>query len=384
MLFFVILLIFIPFKKEINIFMIKYSMLLLEYFYDRNNEITTYHQRKFNLPQSTRVLLYGSPASGKTSMVLDFLMNYDPEEILYLDFKDPKFHFKDMMEEDVEGFIEANQIKIIVFDHYEHEYFETLPMAEKIVIVSSNYYDYSETFEYLNLPLLDYEEFFSFQKRGTETQIFNLFLKQGTLPQLALSSAPKEQMFLNFIQSHFNESEQKLLTLLAHFNGATVTTFQLYNHAKERYKISKDLIYKQIKMFQEQGVISFIEDIKSTSSKKLLFFDFALAKYLTLTQSFPRQFETMVALSLHKHNIEFKTFGNSGYITQNRHLIIPAPFENEESFWKKAHGKFFNYKKLNLSKVYIITVTNSYEFKIKNIEFEALPFYEWIIINDEY
>ena len=359
-------------------------MQLLEYFYDRNNEITSYHQRKFNLPESNKILLYGSPASGKTSLALDYIMEYDSEAILYIDFKDPKFHFKDMMEEDVEGFIEANEIEILILDHYEHEYFERLPLAKKIIIISSSYYNYSNTFKYLNLPLLDYEEFFAFQKRGTETQIFNLFLKQGTLPQLALSSAPKEQMFLNFIQSHFNESEQKLLTLLAHFNGATVTTFQLYNHAKERYKISKDLIYKQIKMFQEEGVISFIEDIKSRNSKKLLFFDFALAKYLTLTQSFPRQFETMVALSLHKHNVKFKAFGNSGYITQNRHLIIPAAFENEESFQKKAYEKFSNYKKLNASKVYVITVTNSYEFKIENIEFEALPFYEWIVINDEY
>ena len=73
--------------------------------------------------------------------------------------------------------------------------------------------------------------------------LVNLFLKQGTLPQLALSTTPKEQMFLNFIQSHFNQSEQKLLAILAHFNGATVTTFQLYSYAKERYKISKDLIY---------------------------------------------------------------------------------------------------------------------------------------------
>jgi len=359
-------------------------MQLLEYFYDRNNEITTYHQRKFNIPDVKKLLIYGSPASGKTSLALDYLMNFDPEAFLYIDFKEPKFYFRDIMEEDIEGFIEANEIKILVLDHYQHNYFELFPKVDKLIVISSTYYDYTETFDYLNLPLLDYEEFFSFQKRGTETQIFNLFLKQGTLPQLALSSAPKEQMFLNFIQSHFNKSEQKLLTLLAHFNGATVTTFQLYNHAKERYKISKDLIYRQIKMFEEEGVISFIKDIKSTSSKKLLFFDFALAKYLTLTQSFPRQFETMVALSLYKHNIEFKTFGNSGYITQNRHLIISAPFENEESFSKKALGKFPDYKKLNVSKVYIITVTNSYEFKIKTIEFEALPFYEWIVINDEY
>jgi len=359
-------------------------MKLLEYFYDRNNELSSYHQRKFNIPNVNKLLIYGSPASGKTSLVLDYLIKYNAQEVLYIDFKDPKFYFRDIIEEDIESFIDANEIKILVLDHYEHNYFEVLPKVKKLIIVSSTHYQYEEDFHYLNLPLLDYEEFFSFQKRGTETQIFNLFLKQGTLPQLAISKAPKEQMFLNFIKSHFNKSEQKLLTILANFNGSIVTTFQLYNYAKERYKISKDLIYKQIKDFEEKNIISFIFDSQDTKKKKLLFFDFALAKYLTLTQTFPKQFETMVALSLHKHNISFKTFGNMGYITQNNYLIIPAPFESEEIFWEKANGKFSKYQKSNLTNVYIITITNSYEFKISNIKFEALPFYEWIVINDEY
>ena len=358
-------------------------MQLLEYFHDRNNDITTYHQRKFNLPEADKTLLYGPPASGKTSMVLDYIMNYDPEEVLYIDFQDPKFQFLDIMEEDADGFIEANEITLLLLDHYEHEYFEVLPKVKKLIIISSTYYDYGEAFEYLNLPLLDYEEFFSFQKRGTETQIFNLFLKQGTLPQLALLSAPKEQMFQNFIRSHFNESEQKLLNVLAYFNGATVTTFQLYTHAKERYKISKDLIYKQIKLFQKRGIITFIADVQNPSSKKLLFFDFSLAKYLTLSQSFPRQFDTMIALSLHKHNIKFTALGSMGYITEQNQMIAPAPFESEESFWKKSYGKFGMYKKASIEKIYIVTVTTHYEFSIENIQFEALPFYEWVVINDE-
>jgi len=358
-------------------------MQLLEYFHDRNNEINNYQQRKFTLPNTKRVLLYGLPASGKTSMVLDYLMNHDPEVSLYLDFKDPKFQFRDMMEEDVNGFVEANAITLLILDHYEHEYFEELPEVETLIIVSSTYYNYGTSFSYLNLPLLDYEEFFSFHKRGTQTQIFNLFLRQGTLPQLATQNVPKEQLFLTFIKSHFSESEQKLLNVLAYFNGATVTTFQIYTHAKERYKISKDLIYRQIKNFQEQGIISFVEEVQSPKQKKLLFFDFALAKYLTLSQGFQRQFDTMIALSLLKHNVPFKALGVTGYLTHLNHLITPAPFESEEIFWKKAHNKFTSYKKAKVKKVVIVTVNAQYEFEIEKIKFEALPFYEWVVINDE-
>jgi len=358
-------------------------MELLEYFHDRNNEISNYHQRKFSLPNANNIVIYGPPASGKSSLVLDYLMDFDPESLLYIDFNDPKFLFRDIMEEDVEGFIDANEIKILVLDHYQHEYFEVLPKVKQLIIISQSNYHYTERFQSLELPLLDYEEFFSFQKRGTETQIFNLFLRQGTLPQLAIQTAPKEQLFMNFIRSHFSESEQCLLNVLAHFNGSIVTTHQLYSFARERYKISKDLIYKQISEFQSRGIISFVNDVLHPKSKKLLFFDFALAKYLTLSQKFPKQFETMVALSLHKHKLPFQAFGISGYLEGDNNLILPAPFESEENFWKKAHHRFSTYKKAGVKKVTIVTVTAQYEFMIENIKFEALPFYEWVVINDE-
>ncbi len=359
-------------------------MQLLEYFYDRNNVVANYKPRKFTISDTAKNFIYGSPASGKTSLVLDYLKNLNSEEeVLYIDFQDPKFAFLDIMEEDVQSFIEANSIKYLVLDHYEHEYFERLPTVEQLIILSSTDYNYDEKFTKLKLPLLDYEEFFSFQKRGTERHVFNQFLRQGTLPQLAIDPTPKEQLFLNFLRSHFSPSEQKLLIVLAYFNGATVTTFQLYNHAKERYKISKDLIYKQIKSLEERNIITFIYDSENPKQKKLLFFDFALAKYLSLSQNFPKQFETMVALSLLKHNVAFKTFGLNSYISNEKNLILPAPFETEESFWKKAHNKFSIYKKGKITKVSIITIASNFEFTIENIKFEALPFYEWVVINDE-
>jgi len=39
----------------------------------------------------------------------------------------------------------------------------------------------------------------------------------------------------------------------------------------------------------------------------------------------------MIALSLIKHGVEFKSFDIVGYITSNRNLIIPAPFDSEDS-----------------------------------------------------
>ncbi len=358
-------------------------MELLEYFYNRNINLTNYYQRKFTIPkESKRVLIYGSPFSGKSYLIFDYLRDFNKEDYLYIDFLDPKFQFRDIIKEDIEGFIKFNSIELLILDHYTHNYFETLPKVKQLIIISDRFYDYVGEFDYLEIPLLDYEEFFGFQKLNSEKQIFNLFLKQGTLPQLALNIAPKEQLFQLFIKSHFNTSEAKLLNILAHFNGSIVTTFQLYCYAKERYKISKDLIYRQIRDFKKRGIIRFIQDDINPSSKKLIFFDFALAKYLTLTQKFPKQFDTMVALSLIKHNIDFKAFGKVGYITESRNLIIPASFDSEDSLWKKFHTKFSIYKKHRVKIVTIITVATQYSFKIENIEFNALPFYEWVVIND--
>jgi len=356
-------------------------MQLLEYFYNRNNTIISYFQRKFHIPNNPKILIYGSPSSGKSYLVLDYLMQFEKKEILYIDFQDPKLQFIDITLQEINRFILENNIKILVLDHYTHNYFQKFPKVNQLIVVSDFFYSYND-FETLRVLLLDYEEFFSFQKNSSEKQIFNLFLKRGTFPQLASSLTPKEELFKLFIKSHFDKSQQKLLTILAHFNSSNVTTFQIYNYAKERYKISKDLIYKQIKEFQAKDIIFFIPD-KISSNKKLLFFDFALAKYLAFSQNFPKQFDSMIALSLLKHDIEFKTFGMSGYITEKNILILPAPFESEESFWKKAHNRFLTYKKNNIKKVYIITVATQYEFDIDNILFEALPFYEWVVINEE-
>lgn len=358
-------------------------MELLEYFYDRNNSLTTYHPRKYSISDEKRILLYGPPTSGKTSLILDYLMNFDDEEVLYIDFKDPKFMFLDIMEEDIQSFIDTYGVQYLVLDHYEHGYLEYFPKVTQIIIISSSDYEYSEKIERLKLPLLDYEEFFSFQPRGNEIQVFNLFLRIGTLPGLATYLIPKEQYFTNFLQSNFDESEQKLLNILAHFNATSVTTYQVYTYAKERYKISKDLIYKQIKSFHAQGIIHYVSDVENKKQKKLILFDFALAKYLSFSQSFPRQFETMIALSLIKHNVKFDFLGSDGYITEKKYLIYPAAFETEERFWKKAHKRFTQYKRNGVQKVFIITINLQYEFRIESIHFEALPFYEWVVINEE-
>jgi hypothetical protein len=91
----------------------------------------------------------------------------------------------------------------------------------------------------------------------------------------------------------------------------------------------------------------------------------------------------MIALSLLKHNVKFKAFGVMGYITENSTLILPAPFESMENILKRGHIKLDLYRKSGVKRVNIVTVATNYNFKIDGLEFEAMPFYEWVIINGE-
>jgi hypothetical protein len=133
----------------------------------------------------------------------------------------------------------------------------------------------------------------------------------------------------------------------------------------------------------QEKLVLFIDDRYQKSGKKMLLFDFAFAKYLTVGQPFIMQFDTMIALELMKHNIDVQTLGIHGYVTKDNELIIPAPFESEESLWVKSQSKFSIYKKYNIKKVTIVTVANTYKYHIEQLHFEALPFNEWSVINNE-
>jgi hypothetical protein len=230
---------------------------------------------------------------------------------------------------------------------------------------------------------LDYEEFLAFEHNSTATSTFNRFLRVGTLPNVAKPGQDSILEHKAFFQRQFTANEQSLLLILSQHNGQLLTTHQIYTYAKEHFRISKDFVYSTIKRFEEEGIIHFIENAVAKGAKKMVLYDFAFTKYLTSQQPFISQFDTMLALSLIKHNIPFKSMGIHGYITQNHTLIIPAPFDSEEGFWVKAQNKFNLYHKRNVQKVIVVTVTNAYSFSVGDIDFEALPFYEWTVVNDE-
>ena len=357
-------------------------MNLLEYYQNQLPSSENFVPRKCQFPDNGDINLYGVRGSGKTSIVLDYLSDMDNEEVLYIDLEDPNLIFNTLETLTLQQYIDRQHIKMLVLDHYEEGMLSSFPNVLRLCVLTRLPLE-DKHFISVELFPLDYEEFLAFENTTSQNRGFNHFLRSGTLPQLARSQKTSTHAMKSFFQSSFDVQEQKLLLLLAQHHTKHLTTHQIYTFAKEKFKVSKDWLYKTIKRFTAEKLILFIDDRYQKSGKKMLLFDFAFAKYLTIGQPFILQFDTMIALALMKHHIGVQTLGIHGYITKSNELIIPAPFESEESLWVKSQKKFSLYKKYGIKKVTIITVANSYTYSIEKLHFEALPFDEWSVINTE-
>ena len=357
-------------------------MQILDYFKNQHPNADYFIHRKCLIPFTGDLNLFGVRGSGKTTLILDHIVEEDEETKLYIDFQDPNLIFHTIDTLTLQHYIDKNGIKLLILDHYEEGFLKSFPNVERIIVITRIVLN-NKTLTSLELFPLDYEEFLAFESSMVQNRGFNNFLRSGTLPLLARTQKSASLSMKSFFHSSFSESEQKLLLILAQHHTKHLSTNQIYSYAKEQFKVSKDWLYKTMKAFTEEKLILFIDDRYQKSGKKMLLFDFAFAKYLTVGQPFILQFDTMIALALIKHNIYVQTLGIHGYVTKENELIIPAPFESEESLWVKSQNKFSLYKKYGIQKVTIVTVANAYEYDIEKLHFEALPFNEWSIINNE-
>lgn len=354
---------------------------LLEHYHAHPPENEQFMLRKVQLLTEGNVNLYGVRGSGKTTLVLDYLKEQG-EHTLYLDLEDPNLILNTLETLPLQTYIDELNISELIFDHYEEGMLDEFPTVKRTIIISRTPIQ-KESFYLQQLFTLDYEEFFSFEQASSATLAFNHFLKAGTLPVMTKHSNNTTLVMKQFFQQQFSPNEQSLILMLARYNTQAMTTHQIYSFTKEHFRISKDFVYQAIKYFQEEGLLYFIDNAIKRSGKKMIMYDFAFVKYLTTHQPFSTQFDTMIALTLIKHQVPIRTLGSHGYITDKNELIIPAPFDSEDSFWVKSQNKFSIYKKHGVKKVTVVTVANSYTYSIEKLHFEALPFNEWSIAHNE-
>jgi predicted AAA+ superfamily ATPase len=354
-------------------------MYTLDIFFNNPPKLENYHSRKVELPDSS-FLLYGPRGAGKSALIANYMKTLKKESFLYIDAQDPIFVLEDIDISELEKYIEEESIKTLILDHYFEGFLEYMPKIEQLIVVTRQKID-------LDLPSivlypLDFEEFFNFQKAHLIQQNFSLYTKYGSLPQLALSHSPFAYKELFF--EKFDTQDGKVMLILALFHTKIATSHQVYQQAKIYFKISKDWLYKAIKRLEQEGILYQIETFEKGFGKKVILYDFAFAKYLNKTLNFNAIFDSIVALALIKHNIDFKAVLNPlGYYTSKGELILISPFESEDSFWAKIQKNFGFYSNLKLQNITIVTVSNSYSFTINNITFNAIAFSEWVITQDE-
>ena len=357
-------------------------MHILEYFSQITIENEYFLDRKLICPSDTSFVLYGARGTGKSSLVIDFISGIDEDTYLYIDCQDPIFALEDIDIDSLNEFLNEEDITVLILDHYYDGFLEVKPSAKQLIIVSRE----KEHFDILDrreLHPLDYEEFLAFDRTSSPSISFNHFLKVGTLPISAYHSITTSSIQLrNYFYSSFDDDESRLILVLARYQGRRITINQIYTYAKEYFRISKDWTYKTIRRFVDEHLILFVKDMEGKGAKKMFLYDFALSKYLSKSQSFLVTFDSMIALALYKHGIEFKSMGSHGYVIGQNELIVASIFENEEQFWKKSYNKIHIYKKANIQKVTVVTVSNQYRYTLNDIKFEALPFYEWSIVNE--
>jgi len=354
---------------------------LLEYYHEHPPVNDHFILRKTTIPEKGNVNLYGPRGCGKTALILDYLQASDACS-LYIDLEDPNLILNTLDTLPLQAYIDEYSIEELILDHYEEGMLELFPRVKRLIILSRIPLR-EDNFIPLQLFPLDYEEFLAFENAASGTLAFNHFLKAGTLPAMPRQSGNTTLLMKQFFQQQFSPNEQSLILILARYNTQPMTIHQIYSFTKEHFRISKDFVYSTIKRFQEEGLLYFIDNAIKRSGKKMIMYDFAFVKYLTAQQPFGHQFDTMIALTLIKHGIQFKTLGVHGYITEELELIVSAPFESEENFWVKSQNKFSIYKKYGVRKITIITVANTYVYDIEKLHFEALPFNEWSISHAE-
>ena len=354
---------------------------LLEHYHEHPPHNDHFILRKTALPPQGDLNLYGARGCGKTALALDYLQQRD-SHTLYIDLEDPNLILTTLDTLPLQTFIEEYDIHELILDHYEEGMLDAFPTVNRLIVLSRTPLEEAR-FTPVQLYPLDYEEFLAFEHGSQATVAFNHFLKAGTLPAMARHTRNTTLAMKQFFQQQFSPNEQALILILSRYNTQPMTTHQIYAFTKEHFRISKDFVYSAIKRFTREGLLYFIDNAVKRSGKKMIMYDFAFVKYLTAHQPFGQQFDSMIALTLIKHGIDFKTLGVHGYVTAENELIIPAPFESEETFWVKSQNKFSLYKKAGIARITVVTVANNYRFEIEKIGFEAMPFHEWSIGHDE-
>ena len=352
-------------------------MQTLEFCYEFDCNKINFIERKIKIIYP-KTIVYGSPRSGKTYLIYDYLSNFQSKDYIYIDLYDIRNDRNNIIK-NLNEFIINNNIKILVLENFEFDF--ELPICKHIILSTCNN-ESKSGFEKLLVKALDFEEYILHNnKHQNITNSFNSFLKHGNLPEMInINNFNKVQRLQEIISlCTQNTTEEEILKILFLNIDEKKSLFQLFLILKENIKISKDKFYKQCKVFEEKNIIYFIKKYQqNNATKKIYSYNHSFINVLSHTKKLKNEFSNMVFLELNNRYDEIYYLDNIDfYITSHNLAIIVIPFFSinlNNNLLKKIYKSIDEW---HFNEINIITISNNDQVIYKNKKINILSFYEW-------
>lgn len=350
----------------------------IEYFYDSDFSVK-FHPRKKKI-LSPKTLIKGGFNSGKTYLLLNSLSEYKKGEILYLDLSDLRVKFN---EEKLVNFINSNKnIKVLGIDNLTQNITELNKLNLEKIVLSTNLNSLNlDGFENLNLYMLDFEEFISFEKKSDDLGILmSRFLSVGNgIKNSFLSLNDRVKFIQNSLLSMFSQNEILALMECLKFNQNSFSVNQIYTNLKSNFKISKDTLYEATARFENENLLFFLSKFES-SSKRVYFYDFSLSDYLVLKKDFNKKLiNALLCEILYLKDDKFYTSKFDIFIPSRNLAFLVIPFTPPDLINLRFKTLKKELKELEISKLFVITMGNCAKFENEFCECEVMPFWEFAL-----
>ncbi|MEA3498415.1 MAG: ATP-binding protein [Campylobacterota bacterium] len=354
-------------------------MNILEQIYDNNFHKINFLERKISI-DTKNTILKGPPKSGKTYLIYDYLSQFEIDDYLYIDCDDYKNNSNNI-ENYLDDFIIENKIEVLVLENFKFNF--NLPKVTSTIITTSQNKTI-ENFETIYLTPLDFEEFILFDtKHQNIANSFNSFLKFGNFPEIIeFSEQKKAKRNYEICQLYCEDKvELEILFLLIKSTSEKKSIFQLFNTLKKTTKISKDRFYKTCEKYEQNHIIYFCTKYEQPNAvKKIYIFNHSLLDIVSYNKNFNNLFQNMVYLEIYKKHKEIFYLDNIDfYIPEDNLIILTIPFFNHFEVIKISMKLSPYIKKLNIKKIFIVTVSNEKNINIGDIDAKVIKFYDWVL-----
>lgn len=328
--------------------------------------------RRYGLNKQ-RIFLYGAPGVGKSSLAFFHSMYY--KKTLYINCADCRTNIESANALILKSYLERN-LELLIIDNFTPAL--SLPNLNHIILIAPSMTHCPKDFKHKHIRALSFEEYVSFDNKNISiTNLFNLFLKEGNLPEIqrlqpSYKITRKQEILKLALANDF-----ALFCSLLSMQGQKLTINHIYTLLKKSHKISKDKIYPWLTHLEACGIIYLIPHIKN-ANKKLYFYDFTLPLCVQNPKNLIAILENMLLLEILKLCEQYEKseqiyYGDLGEFVCEIGVFLFLPFSNLENIESKLSKLTFIY-----NHIYIITLNfegkGKCSFNKNTLEWEAISF----------